>query len=163
MITMKICKECKNEFTEKNNRGSEQLYCSAKCRNKNTYKRREDSMREKLQNEINKIHSNQEEKKASVIPEQAITRISTGFGSDIGGDKIFSLIMDNATMTAENKRLVDKIQQLEVERGQLLAEIENLEQENETMSGDSIGSMIKPVIPALAPLIVNWLTPKEEK
>lgn len=36
---MKKCKECGNEFTPTNNRGSEQLYCSSSCRNKAAIKR----------------------------------------------------------------------------------------------------------------------------
>jgi hypothetical protein len=56
------CVECNQEFTPVNNRGAEHKYCSNKCRNKASVKRREMRLKSTFLSPLNNINNIQNEK-----------------------------------------------------------------------------------------------------
>jgi hypothetical protein len=57
------CVECNQEFTPVNNRGAEHKYCSNKCRNKASVKRREMRLKSTFLSPLNNINNTQDEKR----------------------------------------------------------------------------------------------------
>jgi len=158
---IKKCIQCGNEYESTQKAGQEQKYCSKSCRNKAANERRENNMAEKFKREIQQATTIGNEKRE--VPEQVTAIRQSGFG--IPDIKIFELVTENANLTAENKRLQDKVQALEVEKGQLIAEVEGLESEME--GDDSDGGMLSGIMnnPTTQPLVavaigkfVDWLT-----
>ena len=60
------------------------------------------------------------------------------------------MIQDTAELRAENKRLIDKVQQLEMDKAELINELEDQPEDNNM---GSIGKMITDY----APLIISYL------
>lgn len=76
---MKKCKECGTDFTQTNNRGSEQLYCSSSCRNKAALKRHQ---LKTYKNEKGRKGETQNEVYGQ-IPLQSINETGNDFGAEI--------------------------------------------------------------------------------
>lgn len=57
------CVECNNEFTPVHNRGAEHKYCSNKCRNKASVKRRELRLKSTFLSPLNNINNIENEKR----------------------------------------------------------------------------------------------------
>jgi len=150
---IKKCIQCGNEYESTQKAGQEQKYCSKSCRNKAANERRENNMAEKFKREIQQATTVGNDRRE--VPEQVTAIRQSGFG--IPDIKIFELVTENANLTAENKRLQDKVQALEVEKGQLVAELDEYEESDE---GESIGGFEKAIMPFL-PSILSYLAPKQ--
>lgn len=154
------CIECEKEYEAIHTGGQEQKYCSKSCRVKSANKRRESILVEKLKREVQQDATPRDETTKVERKYEAIH--GQNFGLD--SNKIFELVTTNANLTAENKRLQDKVQALEIERGELLAEIDSYEEDEESNSSDmgSIGEIMKPYLPVIVPAIVSIFSPKEK-
>ena len=162
----KKCLYCKNEFEQMNVRGSEQLYCSKLCRSKAGTERYKNNLVNKFKNDKEKnteqhfVSSDNESKQRIMgtsnrgefveydnigIDRRDTSRLF-GFDRDIQKQsfhnlslaQFINLITENANNRAELKRFQEKVQQLEVEKGNLLAELDSYENE-ENEENDSGG------------------------
>lgn len=156
---IKKCIQCGNDYESIQKSGQEQKYCSKSCRNKSANERRESVLAEKLKREIHEQTDSRNERREN--QEKSSTIYGSTFG--LSTDKVFELVSQNAHLTAENKRLIDKVQALEIERGELLAEIDSYEENDDNNSNNmgSIGEMVKPYLPVIVPAIVSIFSPKE--
>lgn len=129
----KVCEECKQEFTQKQNvRGSEQKYCSVKCRQTSAQNR----MINKIKNE-----ARQETKIEAVPPVAEITQAIYGNGGrdNSRADNGTRFISDNHLSTLEklfetkNEVIFYKLrcENLQKENQQLIIDVNNLEMELE--------------------------------
>jgi len=156
----KECLYCKNEFEQNRLiRGSEQLYCSKLCRSKAGTERYKNNLVNKFVNNEKDKNREQHIVSSIKGSEQRIMGTSDGgefieydntgvdrrdasrlseFSRDIQKQsfhnvsltEFINLITENANNRAELKRLQEKVQQLEVEKGDLLAELDSYENEN---------------------------------
>ena len=137
---MKKCKHCEQEFTPHQTRGHEQMYCSLKCRNQASNKRRELKMQSTFLSPLNENNEKENEiisdnrgYKQSMDRGQSreLTRTSNGIG----------IIADNHLATikelyeAKNETIFYKLkcENLEKELNELKIEFYNLEQELESI------------------------------
>ena len=145
---MKECKHCGQEFTPHQTRGHEQMYCSLKCRNQASNKRRELKMQSTFLSPLNENNEKENEiisdnrgYKQSMDRGQSreLTRTSNGIG----------IIADNHLATikelyeAKNETIFYKLkcESLEKENSQLRIEVSNLELElSEIDEGEEEGS-----------------------
>ncbi len=145
---MKKCKHCEQEFTPHQTRGHEQMYCSLKCRNQASNKRRELKMQSTFLSPLNENNEKENEiisdnrgYKQSMDRGQSreLTRTSNGIG----------IIADNHLATikelyeAKNETIFYKLkcESLEKENSQLRIEVSNLELElSEIDEGEEEGS-----------------------
>ena len=126
----KNCLNCQIEFEPINFRGSEQIYCTTRCRNIASQKRKETNL-------INKIKEEYEPKQISAIPTTTHNNYNQNgegnyspkqYGNHISTD-ILRLMENNfETKIAVNKHEL-KIEQLEKELMEHKAEILELENE----------------------------------
>lgn len=145
---MKKCKHCEQDFTPHQTRGHEQMYCSLKCRNQASNKRRELKMQSTFLSPLN----DNNEKENEIISDnrgnqqsmdrgysRELTRTSNGIG----------IIADNHLATikelyeAKNETIFYKLkcESLEKENSQLRIEVSNLEMElSEIDEGEEEGS-----------------------
>lgn len=134
---------CTKEYEPKETpTGQEQKYCSSTCRNKAAYKRREENILAKFGGKVHTESTHRDD-----------NRYIQGYAlnyADIGTPKIIEMIQDTAELRAENKRLIDKVQQLEMDKAELINELEYVPDDN---SMGSIGKMITDY----APLIISYL------
>ena len=139
----KKCVICFKEYEPKETpTGQEQKYCSATCRNKAAYKRREENILAKFGGQVHTEPTYRDDKRY-------IQGHSLNY-ADIGTPKIIEMIQDTAELRAENKRLIDKVQQLEMDKAELINELEDVPDDS---SMGSIGKMITDY----APLIISYL------
>lgn len=155
----KKCKQCSNEFHSTNNKGSEQLYCSKECQRKAGAERYKQNLINKHLQDENAIRisqqrtiSQKEERGSNEIDnrnsgisgteevgmDRGINRNEPVYNTITIGEYI-KIVTENASLSSELKYLREKINELEVERGQLLAELENYEQEDEEEESEELG------------------------
>jgi len=152
----KDCLYCKNEFEQKNVRGSEQVYCSKLCRSKAGAERFKTNLISKFVNNDKQENKGRNFAQSINGSEQRImegsnagrvnqydniginSSVSNGvFGfngnlqrkplHDVSLAEFINLITENANNKAELKRLQEKVQQLEIEKGELVDELDNYE------------------------------------
>lgn len=169
----KECLYCKNEFEQMNVRGSEQLYCSKLCRSKAGSERYKNNLVNKFVNN-DKEKNREQHFVASINGGQqrimgtsnrgefieydniGVDRRDTGRLSEFDRDiqkqslhnvslaEYINLITENANNRAELKRLQEKVQELEVERGELLAELDSYE--NDDNNGSDSGGILSGIM-----------------
>jgi hypothetical protein len=141
----KRCLICTKEYEPKESQtGQEQKYCSATCRNKAAYQRRESNILAKFKGTIQSESNHRDD-----------GRYIQGYNlnyADLGTSKIIEMIQDAAELRAENKRLQDKVQQLEMDKAELISELEEMPEEN-NMAG--IGKMITDYAPVILTMLNN--------
>lgn len=145
---MKECKHCGQEFTPHQTRGHEQIYCSLKCRNQASVKRRELRLQSTFLSPLNK--SNEEEVQSvpenrgynqsmDTRPGREVTRVTNGVG--IIADNHLATIKELYEAKTETNFYKLKCEALEKENSQLRIEVSNLEQElSEIDEGEEEGS-----------------------
>lgn len=156
---IKSCQQCGKEYESTQKAGQEQRYCSKSCRNKAANERRESVLAEKLKRQIHGTTESRDE--STTTTERYPTIRNSNFG--IPDIKIFELVSENANLTAENKRLQEKIQTLEIENGKLIAEVEQYEDDDDDGDGNmgSIGKVVEQYMPVIVPAIVSIFAPKQ--
>jgi hypothetical protein len=182
---MKNCKHCSNEFEQRFNKGSEQIYCSTKCRNAAAQTR----LINKLKNEVNEGQFNfgevdngktqsllQQSQQSQHIGNSAIVeRQSNDNGRNFSGnsDNLYNAIRE--TFDAKNEVIFYKLkcESLEKENQQLKQDVINLEmeldeaeqepEENSFISGIVTQFKQEPqaTVQFASELINNWLKPKQ--
>jgi predicted nuclease with TOPRIM domain len=153
----KKCQECGNEYESKNTSGHEQKYCSSSCRGKAANKRRENNILEKFKGTIQPqtIIRNEERENERGIIENNSTNYGKSFG--LSAERIFELVSTNANLSAENKRLEEKIkisendyQKLEMEFDELESKLEENEKSGSMISGvNNFVDKVSPFIPII--------------
>ena len=179
---MKNCKHCSNEFEQRFNKGSEQIYCSTKCRNAAAQTR----LIDKLKNEVNERQFNTGEvdngKTQSVLQQSQFNGISENnqkqsndngrnfFGN---ADNLYHSIRETfdaknevffyklkcESLEKENEKLKQDVINLEME----LDEVEQEPEENNFISGIVTQFKQEPqaTVQFASELINNWLKPKQ--
>lgn len=131
----KNCKNCNVEFTPLNYRGSEQIYCSVKCRNNASIKRHKENL-------INSIKEQYEPKEKN---ETLSGTTNNNFdknsertyysrpNTDFVSDRILGLMEHNYETKSDliefklrNEMLQKQLQELEIENSELLQELEEI-------------------------------------
>lgn len=140
----KICQQCKQSFTQKENiRGSEQKYCSVKCRQTSSHLRM-----------INKIKDNAKQEATKEIQIGNINNTETldrrrerefeTIDSRIGDNSLSYWETINRLFEAKNEVVFYKLkcEQLEKENNKLIIEVANLEQElSEIDEGEEVSGI----------------------
>ena len=158
---IKKCIKCNNDYESTQKSGQEQKYCSKTCRNKAANERRENDMAEKFKREFLKEPDarNEERRIFENVKENNTTNYGQNFG--LSAEKIFELVSANANMSADNKRLQDKIQDLEIKVGTLTSELDEYDNEDESQMG-GIGKIAEQYAPVLIPMIANLFKPNQQ-
>jgi len=169
----KECLYCKKEFENNNVKGSEQLYCSKLCRGKaGTERYKTNLINKSIINENQKtgerhfvasINGSKQsimgtsdrgafvEYDNNGIDRGDKSRLPEFNGNiqrqpihDVSLAEFINLITENANNRAELKRLEEKVHQLEVEKGELLAELDSYENEvnDESDSGGILSGIM---------------------
>lgn len=147
----KKCVICFKEYEPKETpTGQEQKYCSSTCRNKAAYKRREENILAKFGGQVHTEPTHRDDHRYIHRDDHRYIQGHNLNYADIGTPKIIEMIQDTAELRAENKRLIDKVQQLEMDKAELINELEDVPDDN---SMGSIGKMITDY----APLIISYL------
>jgi len=179
---MKNCKHCSNEFEQRFNKGSEQIYCSTKCRNAAAQTR----LINKLKNEVNEGQFNTGEvdngKTQSLLQQSQnignsaiVERQSNDNGRNFSGNSDNLYIAIRETFDAKNEVIFYKLkcESLEKENQQLKQDVINLEMEvdeleqepeqNSFISGIVTQFKQEPqaTVQFASELINNWLKPKQ--
>lgn len=155
----KKCIECGKEYESTNRTGHEQKYCSKICRNRSSYKRRESNLFEKLSGQIQQKPIENDEREKNYGNNEYNFAASNYDGFKLSSERVFELVSTNANLTAENKRLEDKIEQLQKDYNQLefeFAELEESIDENESKNSmiSGINNITEKVTPFL-PIILE--------
>jgi hypothetical protein len=176
MSDIKKCKRCGNEFTGKETRGSEQLYCTSKCRQEAQYERLKKRLRPNEENESEKTGtasridgimpnsaSGKPENEPSFSMERTRREIST---DESRGINLFALYVGALSAASEAKTDVVRHQlradALERENQTLRAEISELQAELEEMEGEEregLGKVVSGLSEAIPGLVKSF---KEE-
>jgi len=156
-MEIKKCQECGNDYENKTTSGHEQKYCSSSCRAKAANKRRENNLFEKFKGTIQQttnIGNGERENERSFVENN-----STTYGKSFGlsPERIFELVSTNANLSAENKRLEEKIkttendlQKLEMEFDELESKLVENENNNSMISGvNNLVDKVSPFIPII--------------
>jgi hypothetical protein len=176
MSDIKKCKRCGNEFTGKETRGSEQLYCTSKCRQEAQYERLKKRLQPNEKNESEKTGTYSRidgtmSSSASGIPENgtsfSMERTRREIISDeSGGINLFALYVGALSAASEAKTDVVRHQlradALEKENQALKAEISELQAELEEMEGEEpegLGKVVSGLSEAIPGLVKSY---KEE-
>lgn len=176
MSDIKKCKRCGNEFTGKETRGSEQVYCTSKCRQEAQYERLKKRLQPNEKNESEKTGTYSRidgtmSVSASGIPENGtslpMARNEREIISDeSGGINLFALYVGALSAASEAKTDVVRHQlraeALEKENQALKAEISELQAELEEMEGEEregLGKVVSGLSEAIPGLVKSF---KEE-
>ena len=133
----KICQQCKQSFTQKENiRGSEQKYCSVKCRQMSAQTRMINRIKENVKQENEKenetISDNRGNQQSMDRGQQReYTRTTNGVG--IVTDNHLATIKELYEAKTETIFYKLKLEQVEKELNELKIEFHNLEQEFESI------------------------------
>ena len=160
----KKCQECNKDYESTNTSGHEQKYCSSSCRGKAANKRRENNLLEKFKGTIQPktIIGNAERENERTEREQDRTNVennSTYYSRSFGlsTERIFELVSTNANLSAENKRLEEKIkiaendlQKIEMEYEELESKLEENENNGSMISGvNNLVDKVSPFLPII--------------
>jgi DNA-directed RNA polymerase subunit RPC12/RpoP len=157
---MKKCKECGDEFQPHQTRGHEQIYCTQKCRNRASVKRRETRLQSNgfipFQESINQnLNLKNEKEKLQGLSENRGNpeNMATRFGREIPRaadgigtfpDSHLETIKDLYHAKTETNFYKIKCESLEKEISELKTELEEIEEEAEKNSNSGIlGGMIE--------------------
>lgn len=176
MSETKNCKKCGKEFYGRETRGSEQVYCTSRCRQEAQY--------ERFKKRLESAQENESEKKGTMaridgtvsnnlsgIPGNgaslSMDRTERGISSDeSGGINLFALYVGALSAASEAKTDVVRHQlradALERENQALRAEISELQAELEEMEGDEpqgLGKVVSGLSEAIPGLVKSF---KEE-
>ena len=145
----KQCLNCSKEFEYQENGRQEKKYCSKSCRYQSAYKRRENHLAEKLKGQIFQETKSRDEE----ILQPKIVRHDIPVHNQVSGlsfREALELATLSAELKAENKRLNDKIEQLQRDYNDLELEFELLESKSEGEGMGGIGKTIGELMPLLA-------------
>lgn len=149
----KVCKQCKNEFEQKNFRGSEQLYCSKECSRKSSTNRYKQNLINKYIHDesnlsngneraitthdatrtYNNVSGNHELTRVGEIGNNGKNSFNESVNNTITIGEYIKCVTENASNLSELKYLKEKLQLLEIENSNLRSE---LEFDNEDESND---------------------------
>jgi hypothetical protein len=155
----KQCKHCNNDFEVRNNRGSEQLYCSKECSRKASAERYKQNLITKHLQDESTIKNGEQRTISQQENRTGERTIGRNFGicgteeigtpgsvnrnepihNTISIGEYIRVITENANIFNELKWIKEKVHDLEVERGELLAELENYETEEEKEENEELG------------------------
>jgi hypothetical protein len=167
----KKCVYCKNEFEQNIVRGSEQLYCSKLCRSKAGAERYKSNLVSKFVNNDKQENRGRNFGQSINGSEQRIVEGSNSGGfnqyDNIGINSSFSngvsrfdgnlqrqsihdvslaefinLITENANNKAELKRLQEKVQQLEIEKSELIDELDEDDVDEQNDNGNILSGIM---------------------
>jgi len=151
---LKKCIECGQDYESTNRTGHEQKYCSKVCRHRSSYKRREDNLYKKFSGQIQQTTVGNDAEREIKSPTEYINSTDSFKGFGLSNERIFELVSNNAYLSAENKRLEDKItelqkeyQRLEFEFAELEESLDEDESKNSMISG--INNIVEKVTPAI--------------
>jgi len=105
------CTECNQEFTPINNRGAEHKYCSNKCRNKASVKRRELRLKSTFLSPLNNINNIENEKRINGTSDD-FGQIKESYSKqgiqEITG-KGYGVLSDGIYTSNDNIRLLERL------------------------------------------------------
>jgi len=105
------CVECNQEFTPVNNRGAEHKYCSNKCRNKASVKRREMRLKSTFLSPLNNINNIQNEKTIIGTSDDFAQIKESSSRQEFQGTtgRGYSLLSDRSNTSIDNIGLLEKL------------------------------------------------------
>lgn len=158
-MEQKKCTQCGNEYEAKSKTGQEQKFCSRSCRNKHHNQRRQENLFTKFKNEY--IHETTTSGNVHGFHETNIenSRVSH---SGLSFEKTIELIQSNAMLTAENKRLMDKLEVMQREIHELESEVEELDAKIGNEENSGMGATMGNLAKEYAPFIASWIMSKNQ-
>jgi hypothetical protein len=151
----KNCKHCGQQFEPTSNRGHEQLYCTKTCSRAAAIKRKiERNENEKIQSSVAGIPERRSEEKPEFsegLHRDERQKIRDTYDRRIDADIIgksyiedyYEAKIECNYLKLQCQNLTDKVRELEAENGQLLAELEDLENEPEDSQSGMLGSIMQ--------------------
>jgi hypothetical protein len=159
-MAIKKCIQCENEFEPKNKSGQEQKFCSRSCRNKHHNERRQENLFEKFKNEhLHKATSKGNE--IGSVPERSYENSYPTYNG-YSFEKTIDLIQRNAELSSENKRLLDKLENLQRDYNELEMEFEELDAKIGENDSNGIGATMGNIAKEYAPLIATYFMSKNQ-
>ena len=147
------CVECNQEFTPIHNRGAEHKYCSNKCRNKASVKRRELRLKSTFLSPLNNINNIENEKRINGTSDVFRKTYESDSQQEFQGStgRGYSLLSDRSNTSLDNIGLLERLyesknetffyklkcEQLEKDINELRVECAKLESELDELDSES--------------------------
>lgn len=157
---MKNCKICNNEFEQKTNRGSEQLYCSDKCRQQGYLQRKAAATTGATAVGSNGLQ-NANNLQARFNPPGEVDRTNfTNFGVNPLDqlEKTYEAKNESLRFELQLTAALKEIEELKNKNNILLMQVEEMDEDGNDDGGGLIGSIVKNPQPVI--MLVNYVVDK---